>query len=103
MRKKCRFTMPGEISPHEGYALGFGQSFEELRDGIGHHPVAICEEHGSGVVYCPPADCVVMLDPTDKPDDNRLCAMGAKHKCIANVNNGYCVQGTGKCIFQVRP
>ncbi len=30
-----------------------------------------------------------------------ICALGADHKCIVNCNNGYCAEGTGKCIFKV--
>jgi len=31
-----------------------------------------------------------------------LCALGAAHRCVANVNDGYCAEGTGECMFQVQ-
>jgi len=31
-----------------------------------------------------------------------ICCLGSDHKCMANVNDGYCADGTGTCQFKVR-
>ena len=33
---------------------------------------------------------------------DQICCLGSDHKCIMNVNDGYCADGTGKCQYKVR-
>ena len=44
----------------------FGESYEELQDGVGNHPVALVERE-DGQIESVSVDCVRFLTPTENP------------------------------------
>jgi hypothetical protein len=39
---------------------------------------------------------------TNKESSQLICCLGINHKCMMNVNEGYCADGAGKCQYKVR-
>lgn len=39
---------------------------------------------------------------TNKQSVQFICCLGSEHKCMMNVNDGYCADGTGDCQYKVR-